>query len=63
MENREKCSLYCTALCDYSNNLQHFYRKLGYTDCGCLFPHGQAAAELFLQKQLQTGGKSAGTAK
>lgn len=28
MENREKCSLYCTALCDYSNNLQHFYRKL-----------------------------------
>lgn len=42
---------------------QHFYRKLGYADCGCLFPHGQTVAELFLQKQLQTGGKSAGTAK
>lgn len=32
---------------------QHFYRKLGYTDCGCLFPPGQIAAELFLYKKLR----------
>ena len=42
---------------------QHFYRKLGYADCGCLLPCGQTAAEIFLQKQLKTDGKSAGTAK
>ena len=35
---------------------QHFFRKLGYVDCGALFLHGapldQCAAELFLRKAL-----------
>lgn len=29
---------------------QHFYRKLGYRDCGSLIVPGQAAPELFLGK-------------
>lgn len=31
---------------------QFFYRKLGYTDCGCLFPFDQSSMEIFLQKEL-----------
>lgn len=31
---------------------QHFYRKLGYTDCGSMTVRGQSAAELFLIKYL-----------
>ena len=34
---------------------QHFYRKLGYTDCGCLIPAApgyEQPAELFLCKAL-----------
>ena len=30
---------------------QHFYRKLGYRDCGVLLVPGQAAGEIFLRKQ------------
>lgn len=30
---------------------QHFYRKLGYTDCGCLLLESQAA-EIFLSKAI-----------
>ncbi len=30
---------------------QHFYRKLGYTDCGCLLLE-QQAAEIFLSKAI-----------
>ena len=30
---------------------QHFYRKLGYTDCGCLLLERQAA-EIFLSKAI-----------
>ena len=29
-----------------------FYRKLGYTDCGCLFPPNQNIMEIFLRKTL-----------
>ncbi len=31
---------------------QFFYRKLGYTDCGCLFPTNQSIMEIFLRKTL-----------
>ena len=31
---------------------QHFYRKIGYTDCGCLLPDSQAA-EIFLSKAIK----------
>ncbi len=35
---------------------QHFYRKLGYTDCGSLLLPGEPA-ELFLLKRLENGKK------
>ena len=31
-------------------NAQHFYRKLGYQDCGAIFVPNQVAAEVFLKK-------------
>ena len=34
---------------------QHFYRKLGYKDCGCLikeFPPYRETMEMFLMKQI-----------
>ena len=31
---------------------QHFYRKIGYTDCGCLLLKSQAA-EIFLSKEIK----------
>ncbi|MFR8872654.1 MAG: hypothetical protein ACLVHV_03765 [Oscillospiraceae bacterium] len=37
---------------------QHFYRKLGYRDCGCLLldiPGYRQPAELFLCKELPRG--------
>ena len=37
---------------------QHFYRALGYTDCGCIFFPGQTPAELVLVKRL-TGDEGA----
>ena len=33
---------------------QHFYRRLGYVDCGCLFLPGNAA-EIIMRKELQAG--------
>jgi hypothetical protein len=34
-----------------AESAQHFYRKLGYTDAGCLFLPGESA-EIFFLKQL-----------
>jgi ribosomal protein S18 acetylase RimI-like enzyme len=34
-----------------AESAQHFYRKLGYTDAGCLFLPGESA-EIFFIKQL-----------
>ncbi len=31
---------------------QHFYRKLGFSDCGCLFLKEQAASEIFMCKDI-----------
>lgn len=34
-----------------NESAQHFYRRLGYVDCGCLFLPGEAA-EVILRKEL-----------
>ena len=36
-------------------NAQHFYRKLGYHDCGAIFLPNQVPAEVFLKKMNPVG--------